>query len=787
METLARPKDDLRRLVTPQEYKKTIERLLDFDHSKEPVLVVSARDARTEVGPYIQLNKQMPQLGTRIIGSEMRNAGFPTRIALDAWNPNLRPGDAAINGLHITSLLISSMQIHYAATEKLIDDAYEMGEQRPWIGVGGPLCMYEPWRVLERPNGRNADIAFTGGGFALLQVNQRIDEQMRPGLNRRSVLEELMRSRLLDDLPGLMYSWTDSASGEKFLVDTGPQRMLLKLDVLPSGIDAFELMEPPHKGHSLMEKPLSFDQIRASNAKGSGPFSSLLGLFDILSLLTTHGCPENCNYCPIPEQAQATFSSRSVDKVIEDILRGRELLGARMFFGTDDNIYMSQPWVYELVTKLSSVKVDGKNLGELISFGTEGTVKGAFTALLKHPDLFEKAVLGGWKATWYGIEDVNGILVNKGQFLEKLFWVAHKGREAGHQLRPMLIHHEGQPYSSRSHRRLPKANDNGNLGAEEVQVPLKVTFDRISLPVPGNGHGQAYDIPRKETLEELTNNGEFGVRRMALLADAQRRNGEEAKAIELITADPKAFHLYQSVLTMAGAGKFFGLKEQVAMLMAEPFRAFSMQVNPITPSPGTEIWEQPFLQGKVISRIGNMRISYGPGGNGLYLIDGNHVIMLSDNGESKTAWQIQKEQLLAYLSFYNPKEMVKGICRAMMASARQADNTSLSELGLAEPFSVHERIKASGEWQYIVNQVMGLVGVGVSILRSRGFLSQLWKASRNGRIEKATEPPLPGFKIIQAGIRPMYPYGTPKLVAINGAVQPVYSPKENPPIIAPVR
>ncbi len=781
METLSRPKDDARRLLSPKEYKSTLEDLAKANRVEEPVLIVTARDRRTEVGPYIDVNSRMPNLGARIIASELGEAGFPVRIVFGAWNPNFSPAQAMIDWKRPTSLMISSMLIHYNDVERLLDDAYKLENERPWIGVGGPLAMYEPWAVLERENGKNADLVFTGGGFALHQVNQRLDQYMRSGMTRRQVLEELKRERLLDDIPGLMYSWQDRS--EEFLVATGPQRMLTNFDVLPSGIDAFELAERPHDKPYLMEKPLTFDEIRAANTRGFGPFRAWLKMINVLSLLTTHGCPENCNYCPIPEQAQGTFSSRSVDNVINDILKAYEVLGVTDFFGTDDNIYMSQPWVRDFVEKTASVMIKGKHLGELVSFGTEGTVKGAFAAVNRDPDFFKKVVQGGWKSTWYGIEDMNAMLVDKGQDPEVQFWVFYKGREAGHRLRAMLIHHEGQPYTSRSKRQMLRVNGRKPEPETGTEVPLKVTFDRITLDA--NGGERHYDLPRKETPEEIARSGQYTVRLAAAERYEQKKQAEEAMIVGgLIGQDPKAQKLYENMVRLAGPNNYLGLVEQVKALLSEPFRAFSLQVNPLSPSPGTELWEAPFIDGKVLSRIGDIRLSYA-NGTGLYLVDGNHAIMV---GKEADPWQIQSEQLKAYAHFYNPWEFAKGTVRAAEAKAQELTQQVLSLLNLAEASAINKKEKARDELGFVTNQALGMLGFAVSTWRSRDYLYQLWRASRKGLIERTNEVPVPQHRIIQTGIRTLYAYHeNPALIALNGKVQPVYDMKANPPLLAPVR
>src|SRR5207244_6673252 len=117
--------------------------------------------------------------GPRAIGAARHAAGFTTqRIVMRQSNPNLRPSEVRLDGQPPHLLFVSSMQIHSASAYELIEDAHQLGDDRPLIFAGGAKAIYEPWDFFGLgPDGRSAaDVVVTGEEFVALELLDRIME-----------------------------------------------------------------------------------------------------------------------------------------------------------------------------------------------------------------------------------------------------------------------------------------------------------------------------------------------------------------------------------------------------------------------------------------------------------------------------------------------------------------------------------------------------------------------------------------------------------------------------------
>ncbi len=88
-------------------------------------------------------------------------------------------------------------------------------------------------------------------------------------------------------------------------------------------------------------------------------------------------------------------------------------------------------------------KFRGRKLGEVISYGTEATLRSVILNKEKLP-LASKA---GFRFIWFGIEDLNAELVNKGQTAEKTKEIFNELRKNDICPMPMMIHYDEQPWS----------------------------------------------------------------------------------------------------------------------------------------------------------------------------------------------------------------------------------------------------------------------------------------------------------------------------------------------------
>ena len=218
-------------LLRPGEHLRLRERLRKIARRHDVTSVITcAFDHRTRMLPFFYAATRMAPAGVRAIGSAMVDSGFEkTRIVLQQWNRNFRPSQMRLDGRVPDLFMVSSMQIHAAATETLIRDACRIDpDHRPLIVVGGPKTIYEPWDVFsaDRRDPWAADVAVTGEEHVLLSL---LEVLLSTRAKDESLRKTFMRARdsgILDDIPGLVYARTDGAGAIAELVDTGVQRLL---------------------------------------------------------------------------------------------------------------------------------------------------------------------------------------------------------------------------------------------------------------------------------------------------------------------------------------------------------------------------------------------------------------------------------------------------------------------------------------------------------------------------------------------------------------------------------
>ncbi len=471
MELPSRPKND--KYTRPGHYRELEQRLRGNPRtSKIPVLVCYAFDFRTRLGPFLFADMSLLAAGPRAIAGALYQAGFTRlRVVMRQWNRNLRPSEVRLDGEAPQMLFVSSMQIHSASAYELIADAYRLGENRPLILAGGAKAIYEPWDFFGFGRGGrySADVVVTGEEFVALELLDRL-MAYGSGDHPRKTFHRLRRSGLLDDIPGLVFRDGDEKAPLGRLIDTGIQRLVQDLDELPHPLAALGLLEPPHRRETLSRQPIEVGKLH----RHAG----------MISLVTTHGCKFHCPYCPIPAYNQFTFRHKSPARLRDEIETITERTGINAFFGTDDNFFNNRQAVEEIFTELAKGKVRGKRFRDGIFFGTEATEYDVF----KNQDLLPLCREGGLRAIWFGIEDMTAELVKKGQSPEKTKKLFEILNRQGICPMSMMMHHDGQPLTSRGnlYGLLNQVNFLRKAGSVSVQVTI------LTPSVGSKGYEEAY-------------------------------------------------------------------------------------------------------------------------------------------------------------------------------------------------------------------------------------------------------------------------------------------------------
>lgn len=395
-----------------------------------PILLVYAFDRRTRLGPFVFVDRSLIPGAPRAIASALYAAGLMNvRVVMQSWSPRVRPSLSRIDGRRPEVLLISSMQIHSGPAYRLIQDAWQLGDDRPLIIAGGPKAAFEPWDffALSADGRQGADVVVTGEEYVLLELFDRILDHKLPEETTREAFERVRSAGLLADIPGLVYRPSDEPCPPEFLYNTGVQRLVRDLDELPLPFDALGLFEPPHPRTTLSAAPIPAHRL-GRHAR-------------IMSLVATHGCRFHCPYCPIPAYNQFTYRSRSAARLVEEIRGIAERSGIKHFFGTDDNFFNNRSTTEEFFSEMALGTVHGRPFSKAVTFATEATEADVY----KNQDLLPLARAGGLRSLWFGIEDLTAELVKKGQTPEKTQTVFRLLLRHGIAPMPMMMHFDGQP------------------------------------------------------------------------------------------------------------------------------------------------------------------------------------------------------------------------------------------------------------------------------------------------------------------------------------------------------
>ena len=448
MELPRRDKQDV--FVPDGEYTRLVAELrtAKWTHSWSPV-IYSCFDNRTRLMPFRWLDKRVVPCGVRLVASSLLECGFDrTRTVLQQWTPNFRVSSAVSAGQPIDLLLISSMGLHADQAYRMIRDAHSLGEQRPLILMGGPKAIYEPEDCFGKSQeivGDGVDAAVTGEVFVLLELLRLLADQTAPGERPLDAFKRARRCGLLDDIPGLVYRAPEHEPGKPYLINTGVQRLMRNLDEHPMPLSGYTCLEPAHRGRVMSAKPWPLKSVRKK------AFLS--------TLVITHGCRFNCDFCPIPAYQQKTWRFKSPERVADEMKQLGEVMNYKNFFGTDDNFFNDRPSAEAILTAMAKSHVHGRPFRESVHFATEATEYDVD----KNRDLLPLAHQAGMRTIFFGIEDLSANLLNKGQTIDKTKHLFREMRQEKVAPYAMMIHHDDQAFWSRDPQHLGVINQAARL------------------------------------------------------------------------------------------------------------------------------------------------------------------------------------------------------------------------------------------------------------------------------------------------------------------------------------
>jgi hypothetical protein len=434
VELTIRPRGDI--FTQPGEFTALRGRIREMTVGLDiPTVLVYAFNPRTRILPFLFADKRMVPAGVRAIAATLCDCGLTqNRVVLQQWTPRFRPSLARVHGRSPEMLLLSSMQIHAESLYALIADACTVPEsQRPLILVGGPKTIYEPWDVFAIDGALNvsADVAVRGEAFVFAQLLEVLMSYRRGGGTMRQAFKQARRDRALDDVLGLVYRPEDPTHAPGCLVDTGPQRLVENMDEDAPVLEGFRQLEPQHRGETLRSKPIELNRVSR--------------YAPIAPLDMTHGCKFHCDFCPIPAFNQRTFRTKSGERLADEMESLQRHAGIRHFFGTCDNFFNNRERAIEILMPMVERSWNNRRLKNNVRWGTESTQYDAY----KNLDLMRLARRAGMRAIWFGIEDLTGSLVKKGQNAESARELFQELDRVGICPMPMMVHHDAQPLLSR--------------------------------------------------------------------------------------------------------------------------------------------------------------------------------------------------------------------------------------------------------------------------------------------------------------------------------------------------
>jgi hypothetical protein len=334
-----------------------------------------------------------------------------------------------------------------------------MGDARPLILAGGPKAIYEPtdYFDLGPGTGIGADCVVTGEAYVLLSLLETILRHRAASESPRETFERARHADTLRDIPGLVFLAPNAPASRPFAINTGVQQLVRDFDELPMPDAGYRVLEPPHRRQRLSEHPV--------------PAKKVWYYTPVASLLVTQGCRFNCSFCPIPGANQRTRRHKSPKRFAAEIKHLHETFGIKGFFGTDDNFFNDRDVVVGMMREVAKTTTGGVPLGKKIRFYTEATQFDVY----RNRDILPLCYQGGLRGLWFGIEDLTGKLVKKGQKPATTSELFHLMYESGIEPHVMLIHSDAQPLET-SHRNLSGLLNQTRYMFDEGAVTYQCTY-----------------------------------------------------------------------------------------------------------------------------------------------------------------------------------------------------------------------------------------------------------------------------------------------------------------------
>lgn len=125
-------------------------------------------------------------------------------------------------------------------------------------------------------------------------------------------------------------------------------------------------------------------------------YTTMLGKnrMPITPILTSRGCPYDCNFCSVTEMFGRSYRSQSAERVMEEVMRA-EKAGARRIFFVDDHFAANLDRTDKLLDLMLAAKIKTKWSAQVR------------TEVTKHPEFVAKMRAAGCLLVYIGFESVN--------------------------------------------------------------------------------------------------------------------------------------------------------------------------------------------------------------------------------------------------------------------------------------------------------------------------------------------------------------------------------------------
>jgi radical SAM superfamily enzyme YgiQ (UPF0313 family) len=185
-------------------------------------------------------------------------------------------------------------------------------------------------------------------------------------------------------------------------------------------------------------------------------------LFNLIPIMTTRGCPYNCDFCCVTD----LFGKKIRHVPIENVVRDIKESGSKHFMFLDDNIIGQAQYAKELFRAIKPLKI--KWVGQA-----------SVSLLVKDDELLQLAAESGCKALFFGIESVS---TEQLQTMRKTFKEVEQLEEAIRKIKKMgILVHASMIFGF--------DNDTKDTFNETVQFLIKNNIGTVSFnvltPYPG--------------------------------------------------------------------------------------------------------------------------------------------------------------------------------------------------------------------------------------------------------------------------------------------------------------